>query len=130
MNLKIALPAAVLVDEPVRKIVAEAENGSFGILPRHIDFAAALVPGVLIYLDAKGHERFLGIDEATLVKCGDEVMISARNAVEGDDLQNLRRQVEATFVLLDERERSARSALARLEAGIARRFVELKDRHP
>lgn len=127
MNLKVALPTIVLVDEPVQKIVAEAENGSFGILPRHIDFAAALVPGVLIYLDAESRERFLGIDEGTLVKCGDEVMISARNAVEGDDLQNLRRQVETAFVLLDERERSARSALARLEAGIARRFVELKD---
>ena len=127
MNLKVALPAAVLVDEPVRKIVVEAENGSFGILPRHIDFLAALVPGVLTYHDAEGRERFLGIDEATLVKCGDEVMISARNAVEGDDLQSLRRQVEAVFILLDERERSARSALARLEAGIARRFVELRD---
>lgn len=127
MNLKVALPATVLVDEPVRKIVVEAENGSFGILPRHIDFVAALVPGVLTYVDAEGRERFLGIDEATLIKCGDEVMISARNAVEGDDLSNLRRQVEAAFILLDERERSARSALARLEAGIARRFIELKD---
>lgn len=127
MNLKVALPAAVLIDEPVQKIVVEAENGSFGILPRHIDFLAALVPGVLTYLDAKGREWFLGIDEATLVKCGDEVMISARNAVEGDDLSTLRHQVETAFILLDERERSARSALARLEAGIARRFVELKD---
>lgn len=127
MNLKVALPVAVLVDEPVQKIVVDAENGSFGILPRHVDFLAALVPGVLTYLDAEGYEHFLGIDEATLVKCGDDVLISARNAVEGDDLPNLRRQVEAAFVLLDERERSARSALARLEAGIARRFVELKD---
>ncbi|MGH1478603.1 MAG: F0F1 ATP synthase subunit epsilon [Geminicoccales bacterium] len=127
MNLKVALPAAVLVDEPIRKIVVDAENGSFAILPRHVDFLAALVPGVLTYLDAEGHERFLGIDEATLVKCGDDVLISTRNAVEGDNLSKLRRQVEVAFILLDERERSARSALARLEAGIARRFVELKD---
>ncbi len=127
MNLKIALPAAVLVDEPVKKIVVEAENGSFCLLPRHIDIVAALVPGVLTYFDGEGRERFLGIDEATLVKCGDEVTISARNAVEGDDLANLRHQVETAFIMLDERERSARSALARLEAGIARRFVELKD---
>lgn len=127
MNLKVALPATVLVDEPVRKIVVDAENGSFAILPRHVDFLAALVPGVLTYLDAEGLERFLGIDEATLVKCGDDVLISARNAVEGDDLSTLRHQVTTAFILLDERERSAQSALARLEAGIARRFVELKD---
>lgn len=127
MNLKVVLPAAVLVDEPVTKIVVDAENGSFGILPRHVDFLATLVPGVLTYLDAEGYERFLGIDEGTLVKCDDDVLISARNAVEGDDLPSLRRQVKAAFILLDERERSARSALARLEAGIARRFVELKD---
>lgn len=127
MNLKVALPTTVLVDEPVQMVVVEAENGSFGILPRHIDFLAALVPGVLTYLDAEGRERFLGIDEATLVKCGDDVLISARNAVEGDDLSTLRHRVETAFILLDERERSARSALARLEAGIARRFVDLKD---
>ena len=42
MHLKVLLPTRVLVDEAVSKVVAEAENGSFGLLPRHVDFVAAL----------------------------------------------------------------------------------------
>lgn len=127
MRLRIVLPTEIFLDQPVRKIVAEAPNGYFGMLPRHIDFVTALVPGVLVYVDEDGSERFLGIDEGTLVKCADEVLVSTRNAVLGEDLQSLRKAVQERFLELDERDRSARSALARLEAGVVRRFVELQE---
>ncbi|NMC75543.1 MAG: F0F1 ATP synthase subunit epsilon, partial [Geobacteraceae bacterium] len=45
MKLTVLLPTGVLVDQEVTKVTAEAENGSFCLLPRHIDFLAALVPG-------------------------------------------------------------------------------------
>lgn len=128
MQLKILLPSEILLDMPVGKIVAEAGNGWFAILPRHIDFVTALVPGVLIYTDLDGTEHFIGIDEGILVKCGPTVEISTRNAVQGADLQSLRRAVHAQFRELDEHERAARSVLARLEAGVVRRFVELQER--
>lgn len=128
MNFKVLLPTRVLIDEPVAKIVAEAQDGSFCLLPRHIDLVAALVPGVLVFVDRDGNERYLGIDEGTLVKHGDQVRISTRNAVSGDDLRSLRRLVQERFLELDDRERSARSALARLEAGVVRRFIELRER--
>ncbi len=126
MHLKVLLPTQVLVDDPVARIVAEAENGAFGLLPRHIDFAAALVPGVLIYDPGAGEERYLGVDEGILVKCAGEVLVSTRNAIPGEDLETLRRTVHDRFLELDEREKSARSALARLEAGVVRRFIELR----
>ena len=40
MRLKVLLPTPVLEDEEVAKVVAGAENGSFCLLPRHVDFAA------------------------------------------------------------------------------------------
>ena len=46
MSLKIVLPTRVLLDVKIRKIVAEAVDGAFGVLPRHIDFVAALRPGL------------------------------------------------------------------------------------
>ncbi|MGD8809405.1 MAG: F0F1 ATP synthase subunit epsilon [Gammaproteobacteria bacterium] len=127
MRLKVLLPSEVLVDTPVLKIVAEAPDGWFGILPRHVDIATALVPSVLLYVDTEGVERFLGVDEGILVKCADDVQVSTRNAVQGNDLESLRRAVRAQFLELDDRERSARSALARLEAGVVRRFIELQE---
>ena len=51
---------------------------------------------------------------------------ATRNAIAGTDLDTLSRLVAREFLELDERERLARSALARLEAGAARRLLELR----
>lgn len=127
MRLRVLLPTQVLVDEEVGKVVAEAQNGSFGMLPHHIDFVAALVPGILLYETENGTELFLGIDEGILVKCGEEVLVSTLSAVPGEDLKVLRNTVRDRYLELDEHQKSARSALARLEAGVVRRFIELQE---
>jgi F-type H+-transporting ATPase subunit epsilon len=126
MNLKVLLPAEVLVQEDVAKVTAEAHNGSFCLLPRHVDFVAALVPGILFFETAGGRETFLAVDEGILVKCGYEVMVSTRNAVRGPDLGELRRTVEERFKVLDDRERTARSTMVKIEAGFVRRFLEIQ----
>ena len=126
MRLKLLLPNEILIDEPVQKIIAKAHNGSFCLEPRHIDFVSALVPGLLMYIAETGQEVFVAIDEGTLVKCGDDVLVSTYNAFRGDDLATLRDKVEKHFVQLDDSERIARSALSRLEAGVIRRFTQLK----
>jgi F-type H+-transporting ATPase subunit epsilon len=124
MNLKVLLPTRVLVDEPARKVVAEGEEGSFALLPRHIDFVSALQPGLLAYVDAEGQERFLAIDEGILVKSGPQVLVSTRHAVRGADLGELRRTVAKQYRLFDEHERSVRASMARLEADLMRRFLK------
>ena len=83
MKLKVVLPTGTLIEQEVAKITAEAENGSFCLLPHHIDFVAALVPGLLSFENEGGEEEFLAIDEGVLVKCGAEVTVSSRNAVRG-----------------------------------------------
>ena len=126
MKLKVLLPTQVLVDEEVTKVIAEAENGSFCLLPRHIDFVAALVPGLLSFESGKGREEFIALDQGILIKCGPEVLVSTRNGVRGADLGMLKQTVEESFRVLDDREKMARSAFARLEANFIRRFMELE----
>ena len=125
MRLEVITPMAICVDRPVRRIVAEAPDGHFGMLPGHVDFVSELVPGILLYETAEGTERFVAVNSGTLVKCGDEVRVAVRGAVEGDDLSELRARVEADFRQRDEDERGARAALARLEASMIRRFRDL-----
>jgi len=125
MRLEVITPMAVCVDRPVRRIVAESPDGRFGLLPAHIDFVSALVPGILVYETEDGAERFVAVNSGTLVKCGDTVRVAVRGAVEGDDLGALRERVEAEFRQHDEEERDARAAMARLEAGMVRRFRDL-----
>jgi len=54
MNLKVLLPSQILVNLEAIKIVAEAENGSFCLLPHHIDFVASLTPGIFAYTTPDG----------------------------------------------------------------------------
>lgn len=126
MRLKVLLPTEVLLDQEVVKVIAEAGNGFFCLLPRHIDFVAALVPSLFAFVPVEGPEEFLVVDEGVLVKCGQQVLVSTRNAIQGPDLGRLKQSIEEQFRLLDERERTVRSALAKLEADFVRRFIELE----
>jgi F-type H+-transporting ATPase subunit epsilon len=113
----------------VRRIVAEAANGVFGILPRHMDHVTQLAAGVLVFETEKGVEQFVGVNAGTLVKAGPTVMVAVRDVIMSDDLGHLRQSVEAEFRRPTEEEREARSALARLEAHMIRRFRELQGVH-
>ncbi len=125
MKLQIMTPIEVLLEEEVVKVTAEGPNGSFCLLPRHIDFVSLLAPGVLVFEDADGLESFVALDEGVLVKCGNEVLVSVLNAARSPDLGHLRCIVEEQFRALDEHERAVRTTLARLETDFVRRFLEL-----
>ena len=127
MRLKVLLPTEIFIDQDVGKVTAEAENGSFCLLPRHADFVAALVPGILSFEPAEGGEEFVAVNEGILVKRGREVLVSTESAARGPELGVLRRRIEEEFRVLGERERTARSAAARIEADLVRRFIELGD---
>lgn len=128
MRLRLITPRRICVDRLVNRIVAESPEGSFGLLPQHIDFVSQLVAGLLIFEDESGRERYAGIDAGTLVKCGDDVLVSTHNAILGDDLGSLQQRVQEDFRTMDDNERTARSAMARLEAQMVRRFMELDER--
>jgi len=125
MNLKVLLPFRIFAEKTgVSRIVAETREGSFGILPRRLDCVAALAPGILIYENEAEGEVYLAVDEGVLVKTGPDVLVSARNAIAGTDLGQLREAVEREFLSLDEREQSVRSALVKMESDLVRRLVE------
>jgi len=128
MRLKIMTATQIVVNQETAKVIAEAENGSFCLLPRHIDFVAALVPGILSFFSPEGEEEFAAVDEGILIKVGQEVLVSTRNAVRSKELGQLRQTVAQEFQVKNERERRALAAGARLEADIVRKFMELTER--
>lgn len=129
MHLKVMQPTNVLIDERVTKVTAEGEEGSFCLLPQHVDWVAALVPGVLSFESETGEEIFVAIDEGILVKQGAVVWVSVRNAVRGIDLETLHQTVQHQFRQLDEQEQRARSTLVRLETSFVREFMEMGGSH-
>ena len=128
MRLRIVLPTRVLIDETVAKVSAEGVHGNFAILPRHVDFLVALVPGLLTLERADETKQFVAVDGGLLVKHGSDVLVPTRRGVAGDDLEALRHVISEEFNTEHDRERQARSAIARLEADFIRRLMELETR--
>jgi len=126
INLKILLPDKTFLKREVKKVAAEAENGWFCLLPKHVDFTTSLTPGILMLTTPEGKDVFLAIDEGILVKYGKEVVISTRNAIEGEDLGELKSRVEEIFIKTDEKEKDAQTALSKLEADFVRSFLNLE----
>ena len=127
MQLRILLPFgsfASLAD--VTRIVVMTPAGSFGLLPRRLDCATVLSPGLLSYSTAGSGDIHLAIDAGVLVKTGAEVVVCVRHAIAGADLGNLHRAVEQQFLNLSEQEKSTRTTLSKLESGLLRGFAELQ----
>lgn len=110
--------------QEVLRIVAVTDEGSFGILPRRLDCVATLAAGILVYETVADGEVYIAVDEGVLVKTGNDVLVSVRNAIGGMNLNKLRAAVEAEFMQLDEQEQKVRSVLAKMESGFIRRLAE------
>jgi F-type H+-transporting ATPase subunit epsilon len=128
MKLKILLPFEIFAEKTgVLRIVAETRAGSFGILPHRLDCVAALTPGILVFETEMEGEVYMAIDEGVLVKTGLDVIVSVRNAIAGTDLRQLRGAVEENFLDLNDRERTVRVTLAKMEAGLIRRMAAFQN---
>jgi F-type H+-transporting ATPase subunit epsilon len=116
MHLKILLPFGVFEEmQNVKSIVMETSEGAFGLLQQRQDCVAALVPGILTYETEKEH--YVAIDEGIMMKAGQEVLVSVRNAIRGANLEELHESVEKAFKQLDEKETEMRTVMAKMESG-------------
>lgn len=127
MKLKVMVPTHIFLDVQVKKIVAEGLNGSFGMLPRHVNFVTALTSGILSFEEVNGQEQHMAVMGGVLVKKGDTVFVSTRRAVKDADLASLKETVENDFFQQRQREKTMRTSASRIEAGFIRRFMEFQD---
>lgn len=127
LEVRVVVPDRAVFSMACDKILAEGLQGYFCMLPRHIDHVTALVPGILKLTEAGGGDRYLAIEEGTLVKRGQNVVISVRGAVEGE-LGQLRRAVLENARRVDETEQKAKMALNHLEASLVRQMLQWEGR--
>jgi F-type H+-transporting ATPase subunit epsilon len=126
MQLRVLTPTHVVLEAEVTSVVAEGQDGSFGLLPRHVDMVSALVPSLMVYSEP-GHAQqgVLAVNTGMLVKCGRAVRVATSDAIRGSDAAELMQQLERAFLDLDEREQRSRAALARLESDLTAQLIEL-----
>jgi F-type H+-transporting ATPase subunit epsilon len=127
MNLKILLPYKVFADiKNVSSIVMETNGGSYGLLPHRLDCVAALVPGIFTY-DIDGTSHYVAVDNGVMIKAGDQVLVSVRNAVGGANLGKLAEMVKNDFKTQNENEKEANTVVAKLERGFIYSFDKLRN---
>ncbi len=133
IHLRVLLPHGLFLEKGgVSSVVAETAAGYFGILPRRLDCAAALVPGILSYRlgEAEDGETYVAVDEGILLKTGRDVTVCVRNATDRGGLGELRQAVEELYGNLDENQRAVRSVLARLESHFVRQIMQFGNERP
>ena len=128
MNLKILLPFKVFADvKNVSRVVIETSEGSYGLLPQRLDCVAALVPGIFTYESEKEGVQYVAVDTGVMVKAGDQILVSVRNAIGGADLGKLGELVKNDFKSKDENQKEVTTVIAKLEKGFIYSFDKLRN---
>ncbi len=122
MRVRLVVPGKTYLDEDMDKVTAPGKEGSFQILPRHIDVVSSLQAGILILTKDK-KDRYFGINQGVLVKEHDLIHISCFQVVEGTSLANLQETISENFKTLNDKEKRLKQILTKLEADTLIRFI-------
>ena len=125
MRLVISTPTAVVADvADVTAVRAEDESGSFGILEGHADFLTVVSISILRWRQADGSTRYCAHRRGVLsVSAGRDIRLAVREAVLGEDPEQLESAVLSRFRETAEQEQSARAASLRLQMTAIRRII-------
>ncbi|HEA22039.1 hypothetical protein LCGC14_0651870 [marine sediment metagenome] len=128
MDLKILLPYKIFLEvHQVRSVVVETSIGSYGLLPQRLDCVAALVPSILTYTTENDIVNYVAVDEGVMVKAGTQVLVSVRNAFGGADLGKLGELIKNRFNAKVEKEREAKTVIAKLERSFVYSFDKFRN---
>lgn len=126
MKLQICTPLGMVLNCRVKKINMETANGYHTLLPRHIDYVATLGANVMVFTDEQDQKKYAACHRGIVVKKGDTVTITVQKAILGDTLDDLEKSVRLEFKQDEENRKELNAAMARLEAGIIRGFINLQ----
>lgn len=89
MRLSVTTPRGALVETDVEEVSAPGALGEFGILPSHVPFLSALVPGVFVFRTKEG-SRVLAVSEGVLEVArgteGDKVLVLVSAATTAEEI--------------------------------------------
>ena len=125
MKLTVFTPLGEILKSKIKKVTVETLNGYYTLLPKHVDFAAAMGENIVTYTTEQNQKKYLACHRGIVVKKGDAVTITVQNAVMSDTLEDLSEVINHDFKQADEQRKELNSAMARLELGIIRGFDRL-----
>ena len=124
IHLVLSSLGAVLVDtEGVRSVRAQDATGSFGLWPGHENLLAVLSVGLLSWRDAQDAWHWCAVRSGVLtLQRGCELQIASREAVLGDDPEQLETTVLERLRQRQQTEDDARRASHQIEVQLLRQL--------
>ncbi len=126
MQLTVCSPLGTVLETKVLKVTFETLNGFYTLMPKHVDFVAAMKPNIVRYTDENNDESYVACHRGIVVKKGQNVTMSVQNAVISKSLDTLSLVIRNDFKENEERRKELNLAMARLELGLVRGFGKLK----
>lgn len=128
MKSRVFLPSQLYTDGPeVLRIETEITTGSNGAFPHQIDGGAARVPGILTHSSAPEREVLGTLVQGVRMNKSADVDVLKKRAIGSTSLERLREAIALELAQIDAQEQAVRSAMAQLDSGFMRRFVNLTD---
>ncbi|WP_372394540.1 F0F1 ATP synthase subunit epsilon [Azospirillum sp. HJ39] len=125
LSLIVTTPTSVAVRVAgLAHLRAEDASGAFGIWPGHADLLTALAVSVISWRGVDGSEGHCAVRGGVLtMHDGTGIAVATREAVVGDDLHALERDVLARFRRSAEEEGEARSGARRMHLAAIRHIL-------
>ena len=130
LHLVLSSLGQVLVDATgVTSLRAEDASGGFGLWPGHADFLTVLGVGVVSWKDRDGMWHHCAVRRGVLtLRRGAELSIATREAIAGDDLNQLENEVLAQLIQHQQTEDDSRRQVKQLEVRTLRELVRPTNR--
>ena len=125
LHLVLSSLGQVVVDATgVMSLRAEDASGGFGLWPGHADFLTVLGVGVVSWKDRDGVWHHCAVRRGVLtLRRGAELSIATREAIAGDDLNQLENEVLAQLIQHQQTEDDSRRQVKQLEVRTLRELV-------
>ena len=129
LNLRIYTPEKLALEEEILKITVNGEEGSFTILPKHVDYISSFNDCIIYYTDKSNNIRFIAINQWILTKIGRNIEISTFHIITGNTLQELKdnmNEISKKSDELDIKEKQLNQNLKQIEFNLFKKIMEFK----
>jgi F-type H+-transporting ATPase subunit epsilon len=124
-DLHIITPADVKIINNVSFFRAEDKTGSFGILPRHIEFLSILEPSIAIAF-IEDREEYFAFNGAILSFKNNLLIVTTKEFAQSNKIGELKEIIEVLFKEQQEKESTFHLNMQNLRKAFFKKIIELE----
>ena len=124
-DARIITPKAIKSVENISFFRAEDKSGSFGILPRHIEFLTILEPAIAIAA-IEGKEHYYAFNGGVLSFKNNALTVTAKEFVQSDKVSELLVMIERSFKEQEEKEHLFSDNIENLQKAFIKKLIEME----